>query len=98
MKECSMKRVLQNERGMALALAIVALVVVGALIAGAFFAGTEEQREGEHSLYSQSSFGVAEGDANYVIGHCAPQVYNSTRTYPIDSAKIPTAATDTVSP
>jgi len=32
-----MKHVLQNERGMALAIAIVALVIVGALIAGAFF-------------------------------------------------------------
>src|SRR5207249_8590048 len=48
-EERSMKRVIQNERGMALALAIVALVVVGALIAGAFFAGTQEQRVGENA-------------------------------------------------
>ena len=39
-----MKHVLQSERGMALAIAIVALVIVGALIAGALFSGTQEQR------------------------------------------------------
>jgi len=93
-----MKRTIQNERGMALALAIVALVVVGALIAGAFFAGTQEQRVGENSRYSQSSFGVAEGAANYIIGHWDPQVYNSVRTYPLDSVKIPALGADTISP
>ena len=55
-----MKRNLQNERGMALAIAIFALVVVGALVAGAFFAGTQEQRVGENSRRVQQSFGVAE--------------------------------------
>src|SRR2546422_4453714 len=48
LKESSMKHVLQNERGMALAIAIVALVIVGALIAGAFFSGTQEQRVAEN--------------------------------------------------
>src|SRR5207248_1744172 len=43
-------------------------------------------------------FGVAEGAANYIIGHWDPQVYNSIRTYPLDSVKIPTVGTDTVSP
>src|SRR5256714_5736803 len=93
-----MKRVLQNERGMALALAIVALVIVGALIAGAFFAGTQEQRVGENSRYSQRSFGVAEGAANYIIGHWDPQVFNSRGFYPLDSVKIPTLGADTISP
>ena len=55
-----MKRNRQNERGMALAIAIFALVVVGALVAGAFFAGTQEQRVGENSRRVQQSFGVAE--------------------------------------
>ena len=58
-----MKRNLQNERGMALAIAIFALVVVGALVAGAFFAGTQEQRVGENSRRVQQSFGVAEAGA-----------------------------------
>jgi hypothetical protein len=55
-----MKHVLKNERGMALAIAIVALVVVGALIAGAFFSGTQEQRVAENVRRVQASFGVAE--------------------------------------
>ena len=55
-----MKHVVQNERGMALAIAIVALVIVGALIAGAFFSGTQEQRVAENVRRVQASFGVAE--------------------------------------
>src|SRR5436309_14545594 len=59
LKELSMKHVLQNERGMALAIAIVALVIVGALIAGAFFSGTQEQRVAENVRRVQASFAVA---------------------------------------
>ena len=55
-----MKQVLKNERGMALAIAIVALVIVGALIAGALFSGTQEQRVAENVRRTQASFGVAE--------------------------------------
>jgi len=55
-----MKQVLKNERGMALAIAIVALVIVGALIAGALFSGTQEQRVAENVRRVQASFGVAE--------------------------------------
>ena len=55
-----MTHVLKNERGMALALAIVALVVVGALIASALFSGTQEQRAGENVRRALTSFGVAE--------------------------------------
>jgi len=62
-----MKQVLKNERGMALALAIVALVVVGALIAGAFFSGTQEQRVAENVRRVQASFGVAEQGVYDVI-------------------------------
>jgi hypothetical protein len=60
LKESDMKQVMQNERGMALAIAIVALVVVGALIAGALFSGTQEQRVAENVRRVQASFGVAE--------------------------------------
>lgn len=55
-----MKHVVQNERGMALAIAIVALVIVGALVAGALFSGTQEQRVAENVRRVQASFGVAE--------------------------------------
>ena len=62
-----MKRVLQDERGMALAVAIMALVVVGALVAGAFFAGTQEQRVGENSRRVEQAFGVTDGGLGEVI-------------------------------
>ena len=62
-----MKQVLKNERGMALALAIVALVVVGALIVGALFSGTQEQRAGENMRRALASFGVAEEGVYDVI-------------------------------
>jgi len=62
-----MKQVLRNERGMALALAIVALVVVGAFIAGALFSGTQEQRVAENVRRVQASFGVAEAGAYDII-------------------------------
>src|SRR5947208_8624093 len=84
MKECSMKRVLQNERGMALALAIVALVVVGALVAGAFFAGTQEQRVGENSRRVLTAFGVAEAGIFEVIRtwQDSTGVFNALASYP----------------
>jgi hypothetical protein len=80
-----MKRVLQDERGMALALAIVALVIVGALVAGALFSGTQEQRMGENTRFSQQAFGVAEVGAYEAIGNWDRVGYNSRRPYPLDS-------------
>ena len=79
-----MKQVLKNERGMALALAIVALVVVGALIAGAFFSGTQEQRVAENVRRVQASFGVAEQGVYDIIRVWpnSTQVYNSMYQYP----------------
>jgi hypothetical protein len=71
-----MTRVLKNERGMALALAIVALVVAGALVAGALFAGTQEQRVGENVRRALTSFGVAEEG-----------VYDITRGWDDNSAR-----------
>jgi len=62
-----MKQVLKNERGMALAVAIVALVIVGALVAGALFSGTQEQRVAENTRRVQASFGVAEEGVNSLI-------------------------------
>jgi hypothetical protein len=67
MKERGMKRILRDERGMALAVAIFAMVVVGALVAGAFFAGTQEQRVGENQRRVQTSFGVAEAGAQETV-------------------------------
>ncbi len=79
-----MKHVLKNERGMALAIAIVALVVVGALIAGAFFSGTQEQRVAENVRRVQASFGVAEEGVYEVIRGWSTNTntYNAMHQYP----------------
>jgi hypothetical protein len=85
-----MKRILQNERGMALAVAIFTLVVIGALVAGALFVGTQEQRLGANVGRSQQSFRVAElGVAELIGGWGANRLtYNRLRAFPTDTAKI----------
>jgi hypothetical protein len=83
-----MTRVLRDERGMALAVAIFALVVVGALVAGAFFAGNQEQRVGENTRRLEKSFGVAEyGIANKMLTW-RPDSLNLRAAYPQDSVRI----------
>lgn len=83
-----MKRVIRDERGMALALAIFALVVVGALVAGAFFAGRQEQRVGDNTRRLEQSFGVAEyGIANKMLTW-RPDSINLRPSYPQDSIPI----------
>jgi len=83
-----MRRVLRDERGMALAVAIFALVVVGALVAGAFFAGTQEQRVGENQRRVMTSFGVAEAGAQERVMSWDPVTMNKRPTYPPDSVEI----------
>ena len=80
-----MERVLRDERGMALAVAIFALVVAGALIAGAFFAGNQEQRVGQNTLRVQQSFGAGEEALNEIVSNWQPQTYNKIGIYPTDS-------------
>lgn len=80
-----MERVLRDERGMALAVAIFALVVAGALIAGAFFAGNQEQRVGQNTLRVQQSFGAGEEALNEIVANWQPQTYNKIGVYPTDS-------------
>jgi len=84
-----MKHVMQNERGMALAVAIFALVIVGALVAGALFAGTQEQRVGESTRRLEQSFGVAELGVYDVVRTWDPVAYNQRGVYPTDSIDIP---------
>src|SRR2546428_9388885 len=98
MKERGMKRILRDERGMALAVAIFALVVVGALVAGAFFAGTQEQRVGENSRRVTQSFGAAETGLNEIIRNWQPKVINRVRQYPLDSVVVPLNLADTITP
>jgi hypothetical protein len=88
-----MERVLRDERGMALAVAIFALVVAGALIAGAFFAGNQEQRVGQNTLRVQQSFGAGEEALNEVVANWQPQTYNRIGIYPADSYVVATQTT-----
>lgn len=83
-----MKRILRDERGMALAVAIFALVVVGAMVAGAFFAGTQEQRVGENQRRVQQSFGIAEAGAQERALNWDPSALNRRPQYPQDSVVI----------
>ncbi len=83
-----MRRILRDERGMALAVAIFALVVVGALVAGAFFAGTQEQRVGENQRRVFTSFGVAEAGAQERVMSWDPATMNKRKSYPQDSVVI----------
>src|SRR5687767_10918261 len=87
-----MNRILRDERGMALAVAIFALVVVGALVAGAFFAGTQEQRVGENQRRVHASFGVAEAGAQERVMTWNPEAMNRRASYPVDSVAIASAA------
>ena len=92
-----LKDVLKNERGIALAIAIVALVVVGALVAGALFAGTQEQRAGENARRAMTSFGVAEEGVYDIIrgwdNHSA--TYTALYPFPADSPATSSVVIDT---
>ena len=49
-----------DERGIALAMAVFALAVIGALVGGAFFAGRLEQQSGQNVLFAAQAGEVAE--------------------------------------
>ncbi len=90
-----MKRVMQDERGIALAVAIFALVIVGALVAGAFFAGTQELRVAENSRRLHQSFGVAEFGVGRQVAKWDPATRNVTPVYPAGSVTLGDSATAT---
>lgn len=69
-------RNVQNERGIALAVAIFALVVIGALVAGSFFFGMQEQRVGRNSIRLQQAFAAAEEGANLRVAAWDQRAYN----------------------
>jgi hypothetical protein len=79
---------MQDERGMALAIAIFTLVIVGAMIAGAFFAGTQEQRVGENQRRVQAAFGVAEAGTQERVISWTPTTLNKRKAFPEDSVVI----------
>lgn len=84
-----MKRIIRDERGMALAIAIFALVVIGGMVAGAFLAGTQEQRVGENQRRVMQSYGIAEAGAQERVLSWNPSTMNRIKQYPETSAVIP---------
>ena len=69
-------QVVRNERGIALAVAIVGLVVVGALVAAAFFVGMQEQRVGRNTQQLQRALSAAEEGAALRIANWDPFTTN----------------------
>ncbi len=80
-----MTRFCSNERGMALAIAIIALVVVGMLVGGSFYLGTEEQRAGENQGLHAQTLGIAEGGAPEVLQSWNADSFNGMRLFPADT-------------
>jgi hypothetical protein len=59
---------LNDERGIALAVAVFALVVIGALVAGTFFAGRLEQQTGQSTVYQAQAAEAAEAGLSQALG------------------------------
>lgn len=74
---------MSDERGIALAVAVLALVVIGALVAGSFYAGRVEQRGGQNALYAAQAFEAAEAGLTTTIDNW-PAALN-TRAVAVDS-------------
>jgi hypothetical protein len=63
---------LNDERGMALAVALFALVVIGMLVAGTFFSGQVEQQSGQNTFYTAQAAEAAEAGISDAIGTLEP--------------------------
>ena len=59
---------MNDERGVALAMAIFALVVIGILVAGSFFAGRLEQQSGQNTLFAAQAAEAAEAGLSDALG------------------------------
>jgi Tfp pilus assembly protein PilX len=64
---------MNDERGVALAMAIFALVIIGILVAGTFFAGRLEQQSGQNTLFAAQAAEAAEAGLSNALG----TTYNS---------------------
>ena len=67
---------IRNEKGIALAVAIVALVTIGALVAAAFFVGMQEERVGRNTVGLQRALSAAEQGAAIRVADWQPMVTN----------------------
>ena len=76
-----------TNRGIALALALLALVVIAALVAAGFAAAHLEQRIGRNTLYAVQAIGAAEAGAAAVVGEW--EGHGLGALVPGDSAVLP---------
>ncbi|TFG51577.1 MAG: hypothetical protein E4H37_07650 [Gemmatimonadales bacterium] len=81
---------LDDERGVALAVAIFAVVIIGMLVAGTFYASLLEQRTGENTLYAQQAFEAAESGMADALSNWDQSVYGA---FPVDTPQALTAVT-----
>jgi hypothetical protein len=63
---------MNDERGIALAVAIFALVVIGILVAGSFFAGRLEQQSGQNTFFATQAAEAAEAGISDGMGSSTP--------------------------
>lgn len=68
---------LRSQRGIALAVAILALVIIGVTVAAAFFVGSQEQRIGLNTLSHQQAFVAAEAANDQLLASWSRDVFNS---------------------
>src|SRR5829696_9029681 len=71
------ERIIQDERGMALALALFALVIIGGIVASNFFAGLLEQQSGRNVLFAAQAGEAAEGELWETISNSDPSALRS---------------------
>lgn len=82
---------MNDERGVALAMAIFALVIIGILVAGSFFAGRLEQQSGQNTLFAAQAAEAAEAGLSDALGG----TYSATtlQAIPIGTSSATTTAT-----
>jgi hypothetical protein len=90
-----------DERGMALAIALLAIVVIGALVTGTFFAGRMEMAAGRNSVYTAQATEAAEAGLATAFGatwnsswnayllayDAGTPTYTQTPVYPLQASR-----------
>ena len=72
---------LQNERGVALVMAVFALVVMGAVVAGSFFVSRLEQVSGYNTVWATEAGEAAEGGIAWAMVNLGPADYGAIGVY-----------------
>ncbi len=67
---------LHNERGIALAIALLAMVVIGAVVSATFYAGHIEHQSGRNTMYATQSFEASEAGLSAVLTGWNAATYN----------------------